>query len=157
MVLVADFQQLQLVVSGGLCKLLCDRMQSCPLDTAYRSHGKSHILLCNRIGEVQPDRVILEQSFEERLWHSLYISLRVYMGMRLADKYQQALSWPITINVGASEVCKAALACVGVTDQELASGYYCDPSSDVRSRNRLQEGHSALPLSQLRQGPRFVN
>ena len=46
---VADFQQLQPVSGGSLCRQFCDKMQSITLDTVYRSADPSHLLFLNRI------------------------------------------------------------------------------------------------------------
>ena len=50
-------------------------------------------------------------------------------GMRLAKEAQEPFAWLTCTNKGASDVCKAALKLEGVTDDEVASGYYCDPTS----------------------------
>ena len=50
-------------------------------------------------------------------------------GMRLAKEAQEPFAWLTCTNKGASEVCKAALTLEGVTDDQLASGYPCDPTS----------------------------
>ena len=53
---VADFAQLQPVVSGGLCRRFCEGQDTVTLDTVYRSTDKEHLLFCNRIRERQPTR-----------------------------------------------------------------------------------------------------
>ena len=55
-------------------------------------------------------------------------------GMELAKKYDEPFSWLTCANSGASEVCEAALSVLGVTAEQLASGYLCDPTtkSDLR-------------------------
>ena len=50
-------------------------------------------------------------------------------GMRLAKEAREPFAWLTCTNKGANEVCKAALELEGVTDDELASGYSCDPTS----------------------------
>ena len=67
-VVVADFQQLQPVSGGKLCKQFCDRMETVKLDTVYRSQDPEHILFQNRIRETQPDRKTVREYFAERHW-----------------------------------------------------------------------------------------
>ena len=55
-VVVADFQQLSPVVSGGLCEAFCKRMQTVELKTVYRTTDESQLLFLNRIRFVQPTR-----------------------------------------------------------------------------------------------------
>ena len=49
--------------------------------------------------------------------------------MQLAEVHEEPLTWLTTANAGASEVCEAALECIGVTSAELATGYLCDPAT----------------------------
>ena len=49
--------------------------------------------------------------------------------MRLAEKAKEPFAWLTCTNKGSSDVCKAALEVEGVTDDEVADGYYCDPAS----------------------------
>ena len=67
-VLVADFQQLQPVVSGGLCRSFSEKMDTVPLKTVYRSEDNSHLIFLNRIRCEQPERPVLEEYFAERHW-----------------------------------------------------------------------------------------
>ena len=128
-VLVADFQQLQPVESGGLCQQFCQRVQQCPIDTVYRSKDEEHLLFCNRIRVEQPTRELQEECFADRHWKERDLHVCVRTGMRLAKEAQEPFAWLTCTNRGASEVCKAALDLEGVADEEIASGYYCDPTS----------------------------
>ena len=107
-VVVSDFQQLQPVASGGLCKAFCDRMQKCPLDTVHRSTDEEHKLFCNRIRCEQLDRRRLEEYFGDRHWQDELLDA-VRRGMRLAEEAREVFAWLTCTNKGASEVCKAAL------------------------------------------------
>ena len=127
--LVADFQQLQPVESGGLCERFCAKMQQCALDTVYRSKEEDHLLFCNRIRAEQPTREMQEEYFADRHWKDRDLHDCVGTGMRLAKEAQEPFAWLTCTNKGASEVCKAALDLEGVTDEEIASGYNCDPTS----------------------------
>ena len=55
-------------------------------------------------------------------------------GIHLAEEAKEPFAWLTCTNAGASEVCKAALTLVGVTDNDLKDGYFCDPTtkSDLR-------------------------
>ena len=57
-VAVADFQQLQPVVSGGHCQKMVLNWPMVTLDTAYRSQDSEHLLFQNRIREQQPSREV---------------------------------------------------------------------------------------------------
>ena len=54
---VADFSQLQPVVSGGMCQRFCQGLDTVELDTVYRSTDEAHLLFCNRIRDKQPTRL----------------------------------------------------------------------------------------------------
>ena len=53
---VADFQQLQPVVSGGLCQKMLSDWPRIELDTVYRTSDPGQLLFLNRIWEGQPAR-----------------------------------------------------------------------------------------------------
>ena len=53
-VAVADFQQLQPVVSGGLCRNMLSGWPRVELDTVYRTSDPDQLLFLNRIRERQP-------------------------------------------------------------------------------------------------------
>ena len=123
-VVVADFQQLQPVVSGGLCRNFCEKMQTVELKTVYRSRDESHLIFLNRIRCDQPERPMLEEYFGERHWKSVSMETAVDRGMQLAKEAGEPFSWLTCTNAGAAEVCKAALRHKGITDEELQSGYF---------------------------------
>ena len=50
-VVVADFQQLQPVSGGDLCRQLCESMHKVELKTVYRSTDPQHLVFQNRIRE----------------------------------------------------------------------------------------------------------
>ena len=49
--------------------------------------------------------------------------------MELAESSGQPFQWLTSTNKGASKVCKAALAILGITKEILAGGHLCDPNS----------------------------
>ena len=79
---VADFQQLQPVTSGGLCRYHCTGIgadgvkrrngmgDQVTLKTVYRTSDEEHLLFLNRIRMEQPDRPCLEEYFADRHWPS---------------------------------------------------------------------------------------
>ncbi len=138
--LVADFQQLQPVVSGDLCRQFCEKMHTVRLDTAYRSKDEQHLLFLNRIRFDQPDRATLEEYFEDRHWYRQSLPSCVRRGMELAELHKEPFTWLTTTNKGASEVCEAALDHKGLTAAELATGYLCDPTSKSELRILARRG-----------------
>ena len=131
---VADFQQLQPVVCGGACRQFCERMQTVELKTVYRSCDETHLIFLNRIRLCQPQRSVLSQYFADRHWRRESLETCVARGMELADRAGQPFSWLTCTNAGSAEVCKAALSLIGVTEAQLAAGYFSDPTtkSDLR-------------------------
>jgi len=127
-VLVADFQQLQPVVCGGMCKAFCERMQTVKLKSVYRSSDESHLIFLNRISSCQPTRQVLSEYFGDRHWKGYSLSESVAWGMKLAQSTGEPFSWLTCTNVGASEVCRAALGAEGVSEADLKTGYPCDPN-----------------------------
>lgn len=74
---VADFQQLQPVVSGGSCQRFCECMDTVELKTVYRTQDHEHLVFLNSIRLVQPNRPELVEYFAERHWEQreLQVSL----------------------------------------------------------------------------------
>jgi hypothetical protein len=131
---VADFQQLQPVVSGGLCQKFCQKMETVELKTVYRSADEPHLVFLNRIRDVQPEKSTLNEYFDERHWHHRSLQSCVAAGLQLAVEAGEPFSWLTCTNAGASEVCAAALDIKGVREEALKSGYLADPTakSDLR-------------------------
>ena len=125
---VADFQQLQPIEAGGMCRACCDRMQTVVLDTVYRSSDPAHLLFLNRIRCSQPDRNTLSEYYGDRHWRQSLVQC-VREGMDRAAKEGQHFTWLTTTNAGASQVCEAALDHIGLTHSELEQGYLCDPTT----------------------------
>ena len=132
---VADFQQLQPVTSGGQCRAYCDRMQSVELKTVYRTADPEHLLFLNRIRMEQPDRQCLAEYFGARHWPSSgplqEKSLRecVAYGLDIVSGTAEVFTWLTSTNRGAEEICVEALAIKGIDAAALATGYDCDPTS----------------------------
>ena len=133
-VLVADFQQLQPVHPGDLCKTFCECMQTVKLKTVYRSTDEPHLVFLNRIREAQPLRPVMTEYFAERHWQGRSLESCVEAGMQLGEDVGEPFVWLTATNAGSSAVCRAALALQGIRDEELATGYFCDPcsKSDLR-------------------------
>ena len=66
--LVADFQQLQAVVSGGSCERFSRCMDTVELKTVYRTEDAEHLVFLNNIRLVQPRRPELEEYWAGRHW-----------------------------------------------------------------------------------------
>ena len=131
---VADFQQLQPVSAGNLCKQFCDRMVRVTLNTVYRSTDEEHLLFRNRIRHTQPSKPMLREYFEDRHWSTDSLQSRVAYGMRMAEDTGKPFTWLTCTNKGAAEVCLAALRTLDLSDAELEHGYLCDPSTQSTLR-----------------------
>ena len=120
--MVAAVQQLQAVVSGGLCKNFCDKMQTVELKTVYRSVDEQHLVFLNRIRETQPDKSMLQEYFADRHWRHLPLEDCIRSGFRMAEEAGGIpFTWLTVTNAGASEVCRAALRVLGIDDAESVS------------------------------------
>ena len=133
-VLVADFQQLQPVVSGGKCRAFSECMRKVQLRTVYRSADPAHLVFLNSIREEQPSRGRLVEYFGDRHWKGLTLMAYVKRGMQLARDKGVPFTWLTATNRGASEVCAEALRLEGITDAELQRGYFCDPATKSELR-----------------------
>lgn len=60
--------------------------------------------------------------------------------MDLAKKSGQPFHWLTCANSGASDVCQAALAVFGISEEELASRYFCDPTTKSTLRILAKPG-----------------
>ena len=75
-VVFADFQQLQPVSGGTLCRQFCDRMARVEMKTVYRSTDEEHLVFQNRIREKQPTKYEVAEYFRRRHWkRTLWISV----------------------------------------------------------------------------------
>ena len=63
---VADFQQLQPLVSGRACRHYCQQMETVELKTVYRTSDEDHLIFLNRIRVDQSFRSVLLDCFGER-------------------------------------------------------------------------------------------
>ena len=144
---VADFQQLQPVGSGGKCRFHCTGINQhgekvaggtgdkVTLTTVYRTADEEHLLFLNRIREQQPDRLCLDEYFADRHWPSsgpyqeMTLQECVAKGMELAAGTSEVFTWLTSTNRGASEVCEAALLNKGITVADTEQGFDCDPAS----------------------------
>lgn len=133
-VTVADFQQLQPVVSGGLCQRFCEKMETVELKTVYRSTDEAHLVFLNRIRVQQLDRSTLSEYFDDRHWRHQSMSSCVAAGIKLAEDAGEPFTWLTCNNAGASEVCEAALSLLGLSAELLKTGYYCDPNTKSELR-----------------------
>ena len=126
---VADFQQLQPVNEGGSCQLFCEQMQCVELKTVYRTDDNEHLLFQNVIRDTQPPKEILEEYFGERHWEDKELSEYVSQGLSIGRQKEQPFYWITYTNRGASEVSKAAISLLGLTEAHLEEGYSCDPQT----------------------------
>ena len=134
---VADFQQLQPVTSGGACRHHCEKSMGAEvsLKTVYRTNDPDHLLFLNRIREEQPDRECLEEYFEERHWPSsgpkqeMSLQECVAHGMSLEEGTNDVFTWLTSTNKGAEEICTASLSIKCISAADTANGYDPDPTT----------------------------
>jgi len=167
MVIVADFQQLQPIGAGTHCRNFCENPQFCDrvqLDTVYRSSDPEHLLFQNRIREKQPTREMLVEYFADRHWSTtrragipLSLMEAVQRGIEIGRQYDRPFTWLTVTNKGSEEVCEAALSLMGVTEEELATGYYPDPSGKVSLRIVAKKGLVIRLTRNLDKQRGFVN
>ena len=117
---VADFQQLQPVVLGGLCEKMCKMLMdmgcSVTLETIYRSKDPDHLLFCNRIRDGQPTKEQLSTYFAGRHIADENLEDAVYRGMTIQQSTGNIFVWLCSTNAGANSVNRAALAVRGATE-----------------------------------------
>ena len=116
-------------------------MRKVTLDTVYRSEDPAHLLFLNRIRSCQPEKVVIRQYFQDRHWKK-HLSLRacVRHGAKLAEERHAVFTWLACTNKGSAEVCRAALAEVGLDQPALDAGYPCDPTSKSTLRIIVRPG-----------------
>ena len=83
---VADFQQRQPVVSGGLCQKFCGRMGTVVLETVYRSTVEARLLFISHVRAEQPTRDRAMEYFGDMHSPGHTLEESVAYGMELAKK-----------------------------------------------------------------------
>ena len=158
-VVVADFQQLQPISGGGLCKRFCDGLtQQVELKTVYRTDDPQHLVFQNRIRETQVEKHVLEEYFEGRHWAGRSLQSCVAEGLALEEKSGSLLfTWLTCTNAGSHAVCQAALKLKGVTDKDLEDGWACDPTSKSSLRILARPGLVIRLTRNLDKQRGFVN
>ena len=114
-------------------------MQTVKLETVFRSTDNDHLVFLNRIREKQPDRATLEEYFAGRRWRDSLVEC-VQRGIEIAEASGKPFQWLTSTNKGASDVCEAALANMGIGAEALAGGYECDPNSKSTLRILARPG-----------------
>ena len=115
-------------------------METVELKTVRRSACEAHPVFLNSIRHAQPHRSMLTEYFGERHWHHKSLESCVASGMQLAEDAGEPFTWLTCANSGSSEVCEAALRFMGVSEDELASGYFCDPTAKSNLRIVAKRG-----------------
>ena len=80
----ADFQQLQPLSSGKVCRAQCEQMPTVTLTTVYRTSDPEHLLFLNRIRSEQPAKETIREYFGERHWSGYTLDASVEHGMKIA-------------------------------------------------------------------------
>ena len=155
--LVADFQQLQPVGGGEVCKRFCERMQTVKLETVYRTTDEAHLVFQNRIRVAQPDKSVLKEYFGDRQWHGWTLEECVAYGMELGREYDTVFTWLTATNRGSAEVCEAALRNLGIGASDLEHGFLCDPQTKSPLRILARQGIVIRLSRNLDKARGFVN
>ena len=156
-VLVADFQQLQPVSGGGLCKKFCERMPCIELQTVYRTSCPEHLLFQNRIREHQVEKECIRDYFGDRHWTQYTLGECVAYGLMLAKDKGTVFTWLTATNRGSTTVCEAALDHLGISAEELDGGYPCDPTSKSSLKILARPGLVLRLTRNLDKSRGFVN
>ena len=72
---------------------------------------------------------MLEEYFEGRHWRGVSLEDAVRRADALEQSAGQVFTWSACTNAGAAEVCLAALQVRRIGEDDLATGYVCDPVS----------------------------
>ena len=72
---------------------------------------------------------MLAEYFAERQWRGVSLEDAVRRGNDLEQTTGQVFTWLTSTNAGAAEICSAALRVAGIDEDELSTGYLCDPAS----------------------------
>ena len=82
---------------------------------------------------------MLEEYVEGRHWRGGSLDAAVIRGNRLEETIGPVSTWLTCTNVGVVDICRVALRVAGIDEDELATGYLCDPASKptVRISARL--------------------
>jgi hypothetical protein len=125
-VVAADFQQLNPVTGGRAMRLATSKYPTVTLDTMYRSDDEPHLDFLRAIRTKQPAKKYLYEYFEGRM---LPDSLKeaVAYGLRLGQTQRKIFFWLCVTNPGADEVNRAALSLLGITEEQLSTGFPGDP------------------------------
>jgi len=123
-----------------MCKKFCEQMDSVELVTSYRTKDQEHILFLNRIRDEQPDRDTLAEYFGGRHWENSSLEACVAYGLELAAARGKVFTWLTATNKGSADVCRAALANRGISDDDLCAGYPGDPASKSNLRILARPG-----------------
>ena len=135
---VADFQQLQGVgESEHLWKAWCENLPNqLQLRTIYRSTDVEHLAFLNSIRHHPTDRDTIREYFQDRFWdhRGVYgprvtLEQAVASGLQISERTGDTFQWLTATNRGAAKVSRAALAYLGLTDDDLNDGFPCDPES----------------------------
>ena len=105
-----------------MCKKFCEVVEAIELVTSYRSTCPEHLLFLNRIRDAQPDRLKLEEYFQQRHWKDSSLEECVAYGLELVAVRRTVFTWFTHTNLGSSTVCRAALAHKGISDDDLLAG-----------------------------------
>ena len=120
--IAADYQQLSPIAGGSKMWSWCMSMNSVELKTIFRTSDPALLDFLTTIRTTQPDKRTVAEFFHGR---HLTCSLEeaVGYGLHLGDTHKQLFSWLCVTNKGAETINRAALSHLGITDEDLCTGY----------------------------------
>ena len=115
-------------------------MPTIELKTADRSTYPNHIVFLSCIKDTQPDKEATHSYFGDHHWQEYLLEECVAYGLQLAEEKDCVFTWLTPTNRGAGVVCQAALNHAGISQEDLAGGYLCDPTSKSAVRILARRG-----------------
>ena len=94
--------------------------------------------------------------FEGRHWRGL-LEAAVRRGQDLEQSTGKVFTWLTCTNAGAADVCRAALQLQGIGEDDLATGYSCDPASKSDLRVLARPGFKVRLTRNFDKVRGFVN
>ena len=99
---------------------------SVELETIFRSDDPKHLEFLGTIRKQQPAKRYLYNYFEGRMLPDSFERAVAY-GLRLAKNSGKIFFWLCVTNPGADTVNRAALSLLGITEEQLSTGFPGDP------------------------------
>ena len=100
---------------------------------------------------------MLEDYFGETHWRRVSLEAVVARGFSLEQDNGDVFTWLTCTNAGAADVCRAALRIHGIGEEDLETGYLCDPASKSTLRVLARPGIKVRLTRNFDKARGFVN